>query len=657
MSVALGQDTKTSAMQLGKALNDPIKGVSALQRVGVSFTAAQREQIKALVASGNTMGAQKVIIGELNKEFGGSAKAAGETLPGQLSKARNAFEDMAGNLTSSLLPAMTGFAGIVGTASAYLTKHEGAAKAIIGVLGGFAAIVLAVNAAMKVQAALTTLATAAKFLFTTSTATATAATVAQTGAQQGLNVAMRLNPIGLVITALAALGVGLYIAWQKSETFRAIVTGGLNAVAGAGKALATFVTEKIPAAFKAAVGWVREHWPEIATLLSGPFAPIVALATNAFGVRSALEGALRSAKTFVGERIGDIVGFFTGIPDRIAAGLANLAGAAGLGPDSFFRRIFRQAAEFVGEKIGDIVDFFRRLPGRAGDAIGGAAGQLRDAVVDLFGQLPGWAKKILGISSPSRVFAEIGRNVIDGFISGLGNRAGALNARAIDVAQDAVRAAGGILGGIGGAIGGAIGIGGGRKAPGTGAVFGDTDYLPELHRRLSALAAATGYPIQIVSGGRTLGEQAALYAAYLNGTGNLAAKPDQNAPHVRGVAADAYIHGRPLRDVIPNVSAFGLSYTVGSEPWHVEMGLARGGIVTGEMLGDTGLAGRRREAVLPLESAYGRRVLADAFTDALSRVGADNANPIQFFGGVHVRDDHDISKLAAGLSTALAVRR
>jgi len=76
MSVALGQDAKSGAIQLGKALNDPIKGVTALQRVGVSFTASQKEQIKTLVESGDIMGAQKIILAELGKEFGGAAEAA-----------------------------------------------------------------------------------------------------------------------------------------------------------------------------------------------------------------------------------------------------------------------------------------------------------------------------------------------------------------------------------------------------------------------------------------------------------------------------------------------------------------------------------------------------------------------------------------------------
>lgn len=76
MSVALGQDTKSSAIQLGKALGDPIKGVTALQRVGVSFTESQKKQIKTLVEGGHTLGAQKIILKELRSEFGGAAAAA-----------------------------------------------------------------------------------------------------------------------------------------------------------------------------------------------------------------------------------------------------------------------------------------------------------------------------------------------------------------------------------------------------------------------------------------------------------------------------------------------------------------------------------------------------------------------------------------------------
>lgn len=75
MSAVLEQDLQSSVIQLGKALNDPIKGITALRRVGVSFTQQQMDVIKSLVESGKVMEAQKVILAELNVEFGGAAEA------------------------------------------------------------------------------------------------------------------------------------------------------------------------------------------------------------------------------------------------------------------------------------------------------------------------------------------------------------------------------------------------------------------------------------------------------------------------------------------------------------------------------------------------------------------------------------------------------
>ncbi len=93
MSQALGQDLKSSTIQLGKALNDPVKGITALQRVGVSFTATQKEQIKGFVESGQAAKAQALILKELETEFGGQAKAALETTSGSLEQMKNMWGD------------------------------------------------------------------------------------------------------------------------------------------------------------------------------------------------------------------------------------------------------------------------------------------------------------------------------------------------------------------------------------------------------------------------------------------------------------------------------------------------------------------------------------------------------------------------------------
>jgi hypothetical protein len=75
MGAAMGQDTRSAALMLGKALNDPTKGLSKLERSGVSFTASQKDQIAALQESGDLLGAQKIMLGEVASQFEGSAKS------------------------------------------------------------------------------------------------------------------------------------------------------------------------------------------------------------------------------------------------------------------------------------------------------------------------------------------------------------------------------------------------------------------------------------------------------------------------------------------------------------------------------------------------------------------------------------------------------
>jgi hypothetical protein len=113
LSVATGTDAKGAAVQLGKALNDPVKGISALTRVGVTFTQQQKDQIAALVKSGDTMGAQKIILAELNKEFGGSAKAAGDALT-PLDRLKIKFDDLQEVIGGKIVGAMNAVAKFIG---------------------------------------------------------------------------------------------------------------------------------------------------------------------------------------------------------------------------------------------------------------------------------------------------------------------------------------------------------------------------------------------------------------------------------------------------------------------------------------------------------------------------------------------------------------
>lgn len=107
MSAALGTDLQGATIQLGKALNDPVKGISALTRSGVSFTQQQKDQIKTLAESGRELEAQKLILAEVEKQFGGAAKAAGgEGLTGAINRMKDAWGDMWRDVATNALPVL-----------------------------------------------------------------------------------------------------------------------------------------------------------------------------------------------------------------------------------------------------------------------------------------------------------------------------------------------------------------------------------------------------------------------------------------------------------------------------------------------------------------------------------------------------------------------
>jgi len=64
-----------NAVQLGKALQDPIAGVGALRRAGVTFTQQEKEKIAALVESNKMFEAQNIIMSAVEKQVGGTAAA------------------------------------------------------------------------------------------------------------------------------------------------------------------------------------------------------------------------------------------------------------------------------------------------------------------------------------------------------------------------------------------------------------------------------------------------------------------------------------------------------------------------------------------------------------------------------------------------------
>lgn len=103
MTQFMGGDMVGASTMLGKALDNPTQGLSALSRVGVSFTEQQKEQIKVMQEAGNMAGAQGIILDALKSQFGGAALAAAQA-DGGWTQFRDRMGEIGESVGGKLLP-------------------------------------------------------------------------------------------------------------------------------------------------------------------------------------------------------------------------------------------------------------------------------------------------------------------------------------------------------------------------------------------------------------------------------------------------------------------------------------------------------------------------------------------------------------------------
>jgi phage-related minor tail protein len=104
MATVMGGDLKGTAMQVSKALNDPLVGLSALSKAGVTFTEQQRAQIEAMMKVNDVAGAQRIILAELRSEFGGAAEGELNTTAGKFKQLENNIGELKEAIGGALLP-------------------------------------------------------------------------------------------------------------------------------------------------------------------------------------------------------------------------------------------------------------------------------------------------------------------------------------------------------------------------------------------------------------------------------------------------------------------------------------------------------------------------------------------------------------------------
>ena len=408
MSTALGQDLQTSAMQLGKALNDPINGITALRRVGVTFTDDQEAMIKKMVESGDVMGAQKIILEELQKEFGGSAEAAGKTFAGQLEILKNNLGDIKESIGGALLPVLRELAGKL---SAFLGREDVQAgiQQMVLAIGEFAREVIeAVPVVMGyiqqvvdwfrsnpavIAGALTVLGAAiAAFVFTT-VIPAIVAFIASAA------------PVVAVMAAIGAIGYVVYRAWTENwGGIRDVVTAfWQNTLQPFIQQAGVWLKENIPMA----LAWLKAKWDEVMNAIAGVVQrvmPFIQAIMNAFAA------AMRGDWYAFGQYLRQ---YWDLAWEAIKSGLS-----------AAWQWIVNTVKTFVGNVINTIkttdwvglgkamwqglIDGIKGLIGLAVNTVTGAAKAIYDAIRGFF-----------GIKSPSRVLMEVGKDLILGMIEGI----------------------------------------------------------------------------------------------------------------------------------------------------------------------------------------------------------------------------------------------
>ncbi len=121
MASVMGTDSKSAALQLGKALESPTQGISSLKKAGVSFTQAQRDMISDMENAGNVVDAQTYILETLKNQIGGTGAAEGDgTVVGAIDSFGQHWQELKVNVadSSGAATAAAEFFNIIGNAAA-----------------------------------------------------------------------------------------------------------------------------------------------------------------------------------------------------------------------------------------------------------------------------------------------------------------------------------------------------------------------------------------------------------------------------------------------------------------------------------------------------------------------------------------------------------
>ena len=242
------------------------------------------------------------ITAELADLTGGAATEAAQTAEGQYKVWQVQMGELKETLGASLIPVMEKLIGILNTATDFAAAHTTTIKVLVTAVAALSAGILAANIAIKAYYAIQK---AVKV-----------ATAVWTAAQWLLNAALNANPIGLVVVAITALVAAIVLAYKKSDTFRAIVTGAMNAVKAAIDGVKNAFQYLLGMATRA-FDWIVSHW-KLALFAFGPIgAAVYVIVTNFDKLKAAAQQAWNVITGGVNAVLGAINSVIGAVKDLI----------------------------------------------------------------------------------------------------------------------------------------------------------------------------------------------------------------------------------------------------------------------------------------------------------------------------------------------------
>jgi len=141
LSTALGKDLGSSAMVLGKALDNPVESLTALSRAGVKLDPAVEEYVKVLWTMGKKAEAQEIVLNTVAQKFGGRAEAAATAGLGPLRQLGNAYNNFQEDVGKSLVQVMKPFLQVLTSLVRGLSSLSPETKALLGIFVALLAVI------------------------------------------------------------------------------------------------------------------------------------------------------------------------------------------------------------------------------------------------------------------------------------------------------------------------------------------------------------------------------------------------------------------------------------------------------------------------------------------------------------------------------------